>query len=295
MIKSMTAFGRARCEGEKRNFTVELRSVNSRYFDCTVRLPRQYGALEEKIKSYLQNEVISRGKVEATLCVEETAGGGATVAVDEEFASGYIAALRHLRDAYGLRDDISVMGVARCPDVFRTVKQEEDPEEDWPLIKETLEAAAEGYTAMRRAEGERLEKDLRAKAENIRILTEKIAAASKTDIGTYRERLEARLRAILAEHHLSADEGRVLTECAIMADKLAVDEELVRLNSHLAAFDTILSGNEPAGRKLDFLMQEMNREANTVGSKCANSDIAQTVVAVKCELEKIREQIQNIE
>lgn len=294
MIKSMTAFGRARREGEKRDFTVEIRSVNSRYFDCTVRLPRQYNALEEKIKAYLQSEVISRGKVEVSLTVEEH-GDAAAVAVDEGFASGYIAALRHLRDVYGLRDDISVMGVARCPDVFRVVKREEDPNEDWPLVRETLEAAAEGYTAMRQAEGERLEKDLRIKAENIRVLTEKIAMASKGDIVAYRDKLEARLRAVLDEHRLAPDEGRILTECAIMADKLAVDEELVRLGSHLAAFDTILSGQEPAGRKLDFLMQEMNREANTVGSKCNNSTIAQTVVEVKCELEKIREQIQNIE
>ena len=295
MLKSMTAFGRAQIEWEDKTITVELRSVNSRYFDCNVKLPRAYAAFEEKIKAYLQKNVLSRGKLDASVSVQGKGSATSQITLDEEYLSGYLAALARLRDEYGLSDDISVMKVAENREVFTVVKVEEDVSEDYARIEEVFALAARDHGAMRSAEGERIERDFKEKVENIRALTEKIAARSAEEIALYREKLEGRLRQVLAEHALVPDEARVLTECAIMADRLAVDEELVRLGSHFAAFAQILSSGEPAGRKLDFLMQEMNRETNTIGSKCSSSVIAAHVVDIKCELEKIREQIQNIE
>ena len=295
MLKSMTAFGRAQGEWEGRTFTVELRSVNSRYFDCSVKLPRAYSAFEEKIKAYLQKNVLSRGKLDVMISVQGQGSEETSVALDEAYLSGYLAALHRLRDDYGLADDISVMKVAENREIFTVVKTERDAGEDYPHIEEVMALAAADHTAMRSAEGARIEADLREKVAAIRALTEKIAARSTEEIAAYREKLEGRLRTVLAEHAVAPDEARVLTECAIMADKLAVDEELVRLGSHFAAFEEILAMREPAGRKLDFLMQEMNRETNTIGSKCSSAEIAKHVVDIKCELEKIREQIQNIE
>ena len=295
MLKSMTAFGRGQIEWEDKTITVEIRSVNSRYFDCTVKLPRAYAIFEEKIKTYLQKNVLSRGKIDVSVSVQGKGTAVSSVALDEDYLAGYLAALHRLRDEYGLSDDISVMRVAENRDVFTVVKTEEDVTEDYVRIEEVLSLAARDHGAMRQAEGERIARDLTEKVENIRALTKKIAARSEEEIALYREKLEGRLRTVLAEHALAPDEGRVLTECAIMADRLAVDEELVRLDSHFAAFAEILRATEPAGRKLDFLMQEMNRETNTVGSKCSSAVIAAHVVDIKCELEKIREQIQNIE
>lgn len=295
MLKSMTAFGRAQGEWEGKIITVELRSVNSRYFDCNIRLPRVYAAFEEKLKAHLQKHVLSRGKLDVTVSVQGTAETVTQITLDEAYLSGYLAALARLRDEYGLADDISVMRVAENREVFTVIKAEEDVSEDYPRILEVLDRAAHDHAEMRAAEGGRIEADLREKVAAIRALTERIAARSEEEIAAYREKLETRLRAVLAEHALTPDEGRVLTECALMADRLAVDEELVRLGSHFAAFEEILAAGEPAGRKLDFLMQEMNRETNTVGSKCCSSEIARHVVDIKCELEKIREQIQNIE
>ena len=295
MIKSMTAFGRGRFEGENKTFTVEIRSVNSRYLDCSVKIPRAYAALEEKVKSYAQRYVTTRGKVDITVNVEASASGALSVSLNEALAEGYIEALKRLRDGYGLKDDISVMQVAHLSDVLCLTKPEEDAAEDWPLLEGALAEAASGYAAMRNEEGERLAEDLKKKAARVEELVKEIAELSEKDIASYRERLEEKLRAVLSEHQLAPDESRVLTECAIVADRLCIDEELVRLRSHISAFYDILKSNEPVGRRLDFLMQEMNREINTAGSKCCNSEIAQRVVSVKCEFEKIREQIQNIE
>ena len=295
MLKSMTAFGRGQIEWEDKTVTVEIRSVNSRYFDCTVKLPRAYAAFEEKIKTYLHKNVLSRGKIDVSVSVQGKGTAVSEIALDEDYLAGYLAALARLRDEYGLADDISVMKVAENRDVFTVVKKEEDVTEDYARILAVMEIAARDHSAMRGAEGERIAKDLTEKVENIRSLASKIAARSAEEIALYREKLTARLRTVLAEHALNPDEGRVLTECAIMADRLAVDEELVRLDSHFAAFAEILKAKEPAGRKLDFLMQEMNRETNTIGSKCSSAVIAAHVVDIKCELEKIREQIQNIE
>lgn len=295
MLKSMTAFGRGQIEWDDKTITVELRSVNSRYFDCNVKLPRAYAAFEEKIKTHLQKNVLSRGKLDVSVSVQGKGASVSEIALDEEYLEGYLSALLRLRDKYGLKDDISVMKVAENRDVFTVVKKEEDVTEDYARILEVLEIASRDHSAMRCAEGERIARDLTEKVENIRALTKEIASRSAEEIALYREKLTARLRTVLAEHALSPDEGRVLTECAVMADRLAVDEELVRLDSHFAAFGEILLSSEPAGRKLDFLMQEMNRETNTIGSKCSSAAIAACVVDIKCELEKIREQIQNIE
>ena len=297
MLKSMTAFGRARAVSPsgRLDITAELRSVNSRYLDCTVKLPRAYLFLEEKIKGFIQKNVTSRGKIDVYLTVQSHTEGEASIQLDEGYLKGYLAALYRLRDEYGLKDDISVMTVARSSDVFVVERKEEDLSAEWARVESVLSLAAADFTAMREAEGARIEADLRAKVDNIRELVSSIGAESVRDIGAYREKLETRLRAILDDHAVNIDDSRILTECAIMADRLAVDEELVRLGSHFVAFEDILASKDPAGRKLDFLMQEMNRETNTIGSKCSNADIAKKVVAVKCELEKIREQIQNIE
>lgn len=295
MLKSMTAFGRAVGEWEDKSITVEIRSVNSRYLDATIKLPRVYAALEEKLKAYLQKNVISRGKVELSVFVQGRGSTETQISLDEAYLDGYLRALYRLRDEYGLADDISVMRVAENREVFTVVRAEEDVSADYERILAVLSRAAADHTAMRKAEGERIERDLCEKVAAIRALTEKIAARSAEEIAAYREKLEGRLRTVLAEHAVTPDEGRVLTECAIMADRLAIDEELVRLDSHFAAFAEILASGEVAGRKLDFLMQEMNRETNTIGSKCSSAEIARHVVEIKCELEKIREQIQNIE
>ncbi len=295
MLKSMTAFGRARREAEDKDITVELRSVNSRYFDCSVKLPRAYLCFEEKIKAYLQANATSRAKLDVSVYIEEHGKSDVEIGLDDTYLRGYLAALGRLRDEYGLADDMSVMSVARNGEVFDVRRREIDVSGEWARIEAVLAEAVAGYNAMREAEGARIEADLFEKMESIRTLTERIARLSREHISGYKEKLRARLQAVLEDQRVTADENRILTECAIMADKLAVDEELVRLGSHLTAFAEIAASGEPAGRKLDFLMQEINREINTTGSKCANAEIARIVVEVKCELEKIREQIQNIE
>ena len=295
MLKSMTAFGRSKQSIGGKDITAEIRSVNNRYFDCNTRLPRAYSYLEEKIKPYLQSRGISRGKVDVSISVEVLETEGIDIALDTAYAKGYIEALRRLRDEFGLADDISVMSVARNQEIFSIHKPEEDAEEDWQNIQSVLAEAVDAFLAGRAAEGANIEKDLRAKVDNIYEITKKIEGLSEQSIATYHQRLRERLTQVLADNKVTADENRILTECAIFADRVAIDEELVRLRSHFKAFDDILKMNEPTGRKLDFLIQEMNREINTVGSKCSDSEIAHLVVDVKTELEKIREQIQNIE
>ena len=295
MFYSMTAFGRHRETVGGADITVEIKSVNNRYFDCSVKLPRAYSYLEEKIKPYLQSKGISRGKVDVYISVDVVDTEEVNVTLDRGYAAGYIAALKQLRDEFGLPDDISVMNVAKKGDLFKITKPEGDAEHDWQMISSVLSVAADNFLAARKNEGARLEADIAAKLKNIRSLTEKIGELSSGDIGNYRDKLEARIREVLADNKITVDESRLLTECAIFADKIAIDEELTRLGSHFTTFEEIVKSNEPSGRKLDFLMQEMNREVNTVGSKCSNASIAKLVVDCKCELEKIREQIQNIE
>ncbi len=295
MIKSMTAFGRARGTVGGKDITVELKSVNNRFFDCSAKLPRSFSFLEEKIKPYLQSKSVSRGKVDVFITVNVIDTPDVSFSVDEGYAAAYIAALRSLGEKFGLRDDVSIMSVARNPDVFVINKSEEDTEKDWADVRVVLDEAIDKFIAAREREGENICRDLIAKADSIKQKVDEIEKLSENETAAYREKLEAKLRDMLSDNRIVFDENRILTECAIFADKIAIDEELVRLRSHFDGFAEILSSNEPAGRKLDFLVQEMNRETNTIGSKCQNASIARLVVDIKCDLEKIREQIQNIE
>lgn len=295
MVRSMTGFGRCRETVNGLDITVEIKSVNSRFFDCNVKISRAYGYLEERVKPYLQGKGLSRGKVDVWISIDVLDSGEVSIALDEGYLRGYLDALYRLRDEYGLRDDISVMSVARNSELFQVTKPQEDIERDWASVVTVLERATDAFFAVREREGESLAADMRAKIEEIRATVDAIEQLSAADIESYRERLAQRIREALADNQITPDETRLLTECAIHADKVAVDEELVRLRTHFGAFAEILDSGEPVGRKLDFLLQEMNREINTTGSKCNDAQIAQRVVEVKCGLEKIREQIQNLE
>ena len=297
MIRSMTAFGRAVRNGtpDGKNITVELKSVNNRYLDCNVKISRIYSFLEDRIRQYVQAAGISRGKLDVYITVDIVENVGMTFDIDAALARSYITALERLRDEFGLADDISVMTVAQNRDLFSVRKPEEDTESDWLIIKPVLDEAIAAFLAVRGAEGERLKADILTKLEKIEGLEAEIKALSETDIASYRAKFEARLRQLLADNAVELNPSLVLTECAIYADRVAIDEELVRLDCHFKAFRSILESDEPVGRKLDFLLQEINRETNTIGSKASNAQIASLVVETKSELEKIREQIQNIE
>jgi uncharacterized protein (TIGR00255 family) len=291
----MTGFGRCRATVDGLDITVEIKSVNSRFMECNTKITRGFAYLEERVKPYLTSRGISRGKVDVWIGIEVLDTGNTEVTVDDGYLRGYLAALAQLRDGYGLRDDISVMSVARNAEIFRIKKPEEDVERDWEDLKQVLDAAAERFLESRSSEGKRIEDDLCAKIEYIKSLVSQIEERSGEDILGYRSRLEEKLKAVLADNNVTIDENRILTECAIYADRAAIDEEIVRLKSHFCAFYDYVNKSEPVGRSLDFLIQEMNREINTIGSKCGNSEIAHLVVECKTEMEKVREQIQNIE
>ncbi len=295
MIRSMTGFGRARAEGKVCDITVEIRAVNSRYFDCTVKAPRTLSVFEERIKAYLQKNVTTRGKIDVYITVDRHDTGIASVAVDTALARGYYEALCRLRDELGTPDDITTMRVAENRDLFTYTRAEEDAEAEWERLYPVLREAGEGFLAARTAEGARTEADMREKLSRVAAAADEVEALSVSDKAAYRERLEARIRQLTGELDVKVDEGRLLTEVAIFADRIAVDEELARLRSHFVAFAEIAAAPEPSGRRLDFLMQELNRETNTIGSKAQNAEIAHLVVAMKGELEKIREQVQNVE
>lgn len=294
MIKSMTAFGRAVHNTPKMDVTVEIRSVNSRYFDCSVKLPRIYSFLEDRIKACVQSKGVSRGKVEVYIGIDVLASD-VEIELDAGYAAGYIGALRRLRDEYSLADDMTVMSVAQNRDIFTVKKPDADNEEDWEKIKTALDAALDMFLDKRAKEGDRIEGDIRSKAEGLKALAQRIKELSETDTSDHYDKLLERIRKLIGDNNIVIDEARLLTECAIFADRVAIDEELVRLSSHFAAFEDILSSKGPVGRELDFQLQEMNREVNTIGSKCTNVAITKLVVTIKSELEKIREQIQNIE
>lgn len=297
MQKSMTAFGRSRRTSSDGalDITAEIKSVNSRYLDCSVKLSRAYSCLEDKVKSYLTSSGVSRGKVEVYIGVDVLEKRGDTVVLDKAAAESYINALKELRDEFSLPDDITTMKVAENRDIFTTKRADEDIDSDWEEIKSVLAEAVDGFIAMRAAEGERLCIDVMKKAETIKASAAKIKELSENDIKSYPAKLEQRIKQLLSDFDVETTEQRILTEAAIFADKAAIDEELVRLDSHFKALDEIVHSDETAGRKLDFLVQEINREINTIGSKAGNSEIAHLVVEMKTELEKIREQIQNIE
>ena len=268
LANSMTAFGRARtlsADGSK-DITAEIKSVNSRYLDCTVKLPRMYSFLEERIKAYLSRRGIFRGKVEVYIGVDVLEMRGLETALDSAAAASYIAALEKLRDEFGLKDDISVMRVAQNRELFTVKKPDDDMEKDWEDVRAALDVAIDSFLAQRAAEGERLIADISAKIEGIRDIAAKIKVLSENDIQGYSAKLCERIKKFLSDFEIDAREQRILTEAAIYADKAEIDEELVRLDSHFTLFYEIAGENEPAGRKLDFLLQEMNRETNTMGS-----------------------------
>ena len=295
MIKSMTSFGRSRMTTGGKDITVEIKSVNNRFFDCSVKMPRAFSFLEERIKPYLQSKGISRGKVDVFITIDVINSPLPEISIDEGYAEAYINALRNLGEKFDLKDDISIMRVAQNHDIFVIRKSEEDAEKEWQDLSLVIDEALGRFLTSRAKEGANIERDLVAKVENIRSIVDKIEALSLSDVEDYRTKLEGKLRDMLSDNRIVFDENRILTECAIFADRIAIDEELVRLRSHFDVFGDILASGEPAGRKLDFLVQELNRETNTIGSKCQNSSIAKMVVEIKCEIEKIREQIQNIE
>ena len=295
MLKSMTAFGRERVQIGGKDVTVEIKSVNNRYFDCQVKLPRIYSPLEQRIKPYLQEKGISRGKVDVGVFVEFAEAAESEITINTDYAAKYIAALKELKETFSLGGEITVMEVARDREVFVLKKPEDDTEQDWLALKEVLGGAADKFLAARASEGSRIEADLCAKVEHIKEIVAEIERLSAEDIDGYRARLEEKLKAVLADNNVTIDENRILTECAIYADRAAIDEEIVRLKSHFCAFYDYIQVEEPVGRSLDFLIQEMNRETNTIGSKCGNSRIAHLVVEIKTEIEKLREQVQNIE
>ncbi len=292
MIKSMTGYGRSVETINGREFTVELRSVNNRYLDCSVRLPRMLSFAEDAVKQAVKNS-ISRGKVDVFITLRSEGEDQVQVSLNGSVLQGYLDAMHKMVDEYGVKDDISVSTVSRLPEVFTVEKPEVDEEQLLADLLQVVNNALAGYDAMRQTEGAALDKDLRTRGNTILELVSIVEDGNAQTVVDYRTRLENKLKEVLA--NTAIDESRILTEAAIFADKVAVDEETVRLRSHLEQMNTMLSGGGAVGRKLDFLLQEMNREANTIGSKCTDVKLARVVVDIKAELEKIREQTQNIE
>ena len=288
----MTGYGRAVETVNGREFTVELRSVNNRYLDCSVRLPRMLSFAEDAVKQAVKTS-ISRGKVDVFISVRSEAGDEVQVTLNQSVVKSYLAAMHQMVDEFGVADDISVSAVSRLPEVFIIEKPQVDEEQLMSDLMGVVGKALEGYDAMRCAEGEALDRDLRSRGQTILELVAQVEEGNGKTVSDYRARLEAKIREVLA--NTAIDESRILTEAAIFADKVAVDEETVRLRSHLKQMNNMLTTGGAMGRKLDFLLQEMNREANTIGSKCTDVNLARIVVDIKAELEKIREQTQNIE
>ncbi len=292
MIKSMTGYGGAKGSVEGLEISVELKSVNNRYLDTSVRLPRSFLFAEDAVKAAVQQH-ISRGKVDVFISVDSSAAEDMTVKVNEPLLKGYIQAISQISRDYGLSNDITAMSVSRFPDVLSVEKKDLDAEAITAGIISVAETALADFDAMRLREGEKLRDDVLSKLETIDSLVTLVEQESPKTLADYRARLESRMAEVLGSAGI--DENRILAEAAIFADRIAVDEETVRLRSHMSQLKTMISGNSPTGRKIDFLIQEFNREANTIGSKCQSSHVAHVVVDLKSEIEKIREQIQNIE
>ena len=292
MIKSMTGFGRAQETVDGMTVTVELKSVNHRYFEFTAKVPRTYGFLEEKLKSFL-NARVSRGKMECSVSIENLEESDMEVVVNPSLAKGYVDALRTLSETFGLKEDYSAISIAKFPDVLTLRKAPADEEKIWNAVQKVTELAVERFVTMRETEGEKLRADILSKADTILEYVAFVESRSPQTVREYHEKLRQRMEELL--ENTQVDEQRLLTEAAIFADKVAVDEETVRLRSHISQLREFLNADEPIGRKLDFLVQEMNRESNTIGSKAQDVEIAKRVIAIKAEVEKIREQVQNIE
>ncbi|MGN0689483.1 MAG: YicC/YloC family endoribonuclease [Oscillospiraceae bacterium] len=292
MIKSMTGYGRAQASVDGSDILVEIKSVNNRYYDFSARLPRMYGYLEEKLKTFLSGS-ISRGKIEVSVSIYNNTGKDEEITLNLDVANGYINALRGANESLGLTDDITLSQVSRFPDVFIVKKIIEDEESVWNNIRPVAEEAVAKFVSMRETEGAKMKEDLLSRLDFILKEVEKVEIQSPKTTENYRNRLYQKLKEVLSDNNI--DEQRIVTEAAIFSEKIAVDEETVRLRSHISQFKELLETSEPVGRKLDFLVQEMNREANTIGSKAQDVAITKIVVDIKSEIEKIREQIQNIE
>ena len=292
MIQSMTGYGRAQRTVGGRDITVEIRAVNHRYLEFSSRVPRAYGYLEEKLKGFVQASV-GRGKVEAAVQIQAVEESGSGVVLNRALAREYITALRELGEELDLPDDLGLSAAARLPDLFTLRKLPEDEDRVWADVEGVAREAMERFLAMRRTEGEKLREDILSRLSAIEAGVGAVEEQSPRTVALYRQKLTQKLQELLST--AAVDEQRILTEAAIVADRLAVDEETVRLRSHIAQLRSILETPGPVGRKLDFLVQEMNREANTIGSKAQDVAIAQVVVEMKSDIEKIREQVQNIE
>lgn len=292
MLRSMTGFGRERAAFEEREILVEIRSVNHRFYEFTARTPRAYGYLDEKLKSLLGGK-ITRGKVEVSVYIYNKEGVNADITVNKEIAHGYLDALRAAAPELEVEDDLKLSDIMHLPDLFTVVKTQENEEQVWEQVKQTAERALEKFVEMREVEGVKMHDDIASRLGFIEQMVKSVEERSPKVNDLYREKLYAKLTELLKDRNI--DDSRVLTEAAIFSEKTAVDEETVRLHSHIAQFRTLINSSEPVGRKLDFLVQEMNREVNTTGSKCSDLEITKTVVDLKSEIEKIREQIQNVE
>lgn len=292
MISSMTGYGRAQEKIGPRDITVEIKSVNHRFFEFSARTPRNCGYLEEKLKSYLQSR-ISRGKVEVNVTLQMTEGDATEVELNRDLAGAYVQTLRQAGTALHLRDDLTLTSLTRFSDIFNIRRAPDNEEEVWDAVRAVMDGALERFVAMRATEGKRLLEDMLFRLGEIEQFVGEVERRSPQTVAAYRERLTAKIQEVLADRQI--DETRIITEAAIFADRVAVDEETVRLRSHISQFREILDNGGAVGRKLDFLVQELNREANTIGSKAQDASVARIVVDIKSNIEKIREQIQNLE
>lgn len=294
MIKSMTGFGRCEAEINGREITVEIKSVNHRYFEFSCRTPRGYGFLDDKLKSYV-NSRVSRGKIDMFVTIGANDEAPSEVTVNHQLVSGYINAMKEISDTYGVENDVTVVSLSRFPDVFTVHKPAEDEEQITNDVLSVAKTALDSFIAMREAEGEKMKADILSRANTILSIVGEIEERSPQTVAEYEDRLLERIKQTLEDYEVEIDEQRVLTEVAVFSDKVAVAEETVRLRSHFEQLNKFLEYDEPVGRKIDFIIQEMNREANTIGSKVQDAVLAHKVVDIKSEIEKIREQVQNIE
>ncbi len=292
MIKSMTGYGRSQQLADGMNITVEIKSVNHRYFEFSSKLPRSYGFLDEKLKSFF-NGKLTRGKMECYVQIEAVEEPDTVISLNHSLVKGYLDAYKELAETYGIENDVKVSDISRVSDIFAVRKQAADEDRIWAAVQTVAQEALNGFIAMREREGERLKADVLYRLDEIISNVEFIEVRSPQTVAEYNEKLLGRLKELLGETHI--DEQRILTEAAIFADKIAVAEETVRLRSHISQLRSFLEQSDAVGKKMDFLVQELNREANTIGSKAQDVEIARRVVSIKAEIEKIREQIQNIE
>ncbi len=294
MIKSMTGFGRCETEINGREIIVEIKGVNHRYFEFSARTPRGYNFLDDKLKSFV-NSYVARGKIDVYVSVGQSDQTPSEVTVNHQLVSGYLGAMKEISETYGVENDVTVVSLARFPDVFTVHKAAEDEEQITADVLSATKTALDSFIAMRETEGEKLKADILSRADTILGIVEKIEERSPQTVAEYEQRLLEKIRQTLDSFSVEIDEQRILTEVAVFSDKVAVAEETVRLRSHLDQLKKVMELDEPVGRKIDFIIQEMNREANTIGSKVQDSTLAHMVVEIKSEIEKIREQVQNIE